>query len=333
MNNNITESVQNNIYTRATEIIEKSRSNIINQIYKESTITYFKLGELIVEGEQKGEDTPEYGKGTIKNLSHRLTIKYGKGYSVTTLKDARQFYNTYKNRQAVSGDLKFSLGFTHYIILTRVHDNERDFYEQLAIKEAMSSRVLQKSISSNTALRLLKNKEDINNIVFNPFPDSPKEILKDPIVAGFLGIDQVKEGEESKIEEAIINNLEAFLLELGRGFAYVGRQYGVIVSGKQYRADLVFYNIYLKRYVIFELKAREAQHKDIGQLQMYVNYFDRDICIETDNETIGVLLCKEKDQDMINYTLPLDNKNIYASELMLYLPTRDELMKLIETKK
>ena len=332
----MTKIIQNseviNLFLRATQIIEKSRTKIINEIYKESTNTYFKLGELIVEGEQNGKESPEYGKATIKNLSQKLTVKFGKGYSVTTLKDSRKFYNTYKNRQAVSGDLKFELGFTHYVILTRSHDNERDFYEQLAIKERMSSRTLQKSISSNIALRLLKNKEDLKNIIYNPIPDSPKEILKDPIIAGFLGIDTVNEGEESLLEDAIINNLEAFLLELGRGFAFVGRQCSIIISGKQYRADLVFYNIFLKRYVIFELKAREAQHKDIGQLQMYVNYFDRDICIETDNETIGVLLCKEKDQDMIDYTLPLDNKNIYASELKLYLPTREELLKLIQDK-
>ena len=151
------------------------------------------------------------------------------------------------------------------------------------------------------------------------------------MIAEFLGFEAYKEGDESKIEKALINNLEKFLLELGRGFAFVGRQYKLNIDGSVFRTDLVFYNIILRRYVILELKARKAQHKDIGQLQMYVNYFDREVCQEHDNPTIGILLCKDKNKSVIDYTLPLENQTIFTSELMLYLPTKDELLGIISS--
>lgn len=313
------------IFNMAVEIISSSRKRLVNSIYSESTKTYFELGKIIVEHEQGGEEKPLYGANTLKNLSKKLTAKFGRGYSVSTLKDARQFYNTYKNRQNDSGVLDFKLGFSSYVLLTRVHENEREFYEVLAIRDKMDYVSLKNAIRTNVAVRMLNGDYTKLEGTINP-----KDLIKDPIIADFLGFDSFEEGDECKIEDAIINNLEKFLLELGRGFAFVGRQYRVNLSGSVFRADLVFYNIILKRYVIFEIKAREAQHKDIGQLQMYVNYFDRDICNETDNETIGILLCKKKDQTIIDYTLPKDNKTIFASELMLYLPTKEELIKILQ---
>jgi predicted nuclease of restriction endonuclease-like (RecB) superfamily len=283
--------LEKDFYEKAVTIISKSRERIINQIYKETTTTYFKLGELIVEKDQKGNESPEYGKSTLSNLSRKLTAKFGKGFSISTLKDARQFYNTYKNRQNDKENLDFSLGYSSYILLMRTHENEREFYEKIAIREKMDYPRLKIAISSNLALRALQNPQDLKDLRENNIPTRPSEVIKDPYIADYLGLKDIKEGDETKLEQAIINNLEKFLMELGRGFAFVGRQYKFNLSGSVFKADLVFYNIILKRYVIFELKVRAAQHKDIGQLQMYVNYFDRDICLDTDNNTIGVLLC------------------------------------------
>jgi predicted nuclease of restriction endonuclease-like (RecB) superfamily len=236
----------------------------------------------------------------------------------------------YQKSRSLTDQLGFPLNFTHYTILMRLTENERTFYENLAITEQYGVRELKRAISSNTAYRVLKQNIKPNELGITKYEEKPEDILKNPYVAEFLGLDQLIEGEETDIEKALVNNLEKFLLELGRGFSFVGRQYKLHISGDIFKTDLVFYNIRLKRYVIFELKARKAQHKDIGQLQMYVNYFDREICDETDNSTIGVLLCKEENKNVIDYTLPKDNQTIFTSELKLYLPTKEELMKVLE---
>jgi predicted nuclease of restriction endonuclease-like (RecB) superfamily len=322
-----------NLFEQATRIISESRVRVINQIYKESAITYFELGKAIVETEQQGSSTTEYGSKILNNLSRKLSAKFGRGYSVTSLKDARRFYNTYKIGQTVSAPFNFELSFSHYLELCKLNINERVFYEQIAIREKYDVRDLKRAIETNLALRALQHPEDLKALSQKQIPTKPSEVIRDPYVADYLGIKEIKSGDESKVEQAIIDNLESFLMDLGRGFAFVGRQYKINLSGSVYKSDLVFYNIILKRYVIFELKARTAQHKDIGQLQMYVNYFDRDICLDTDNNTIGVLLCTKQNKTVIDYTLPLDNKSIFTSELMMYLPTKEELTKLINDKK
>ena len=319
-----------NLFDQAVQIITLSRERLVNQIYKESAMTYFELGKIIVETEQQGSITKEYGSKYLNNLSMKLKAKFGRGYSVTSLKDARRFYNTYKIGQTVSAQFNFELSFSHYLELCKLQENEREFYERIAIREKYDVRELKRAIETNLALRTLNNPEDLKSLSENKAVTKPSEILRDPYIADYLGIKHIDSGDESKVEQAIIDNLEQFLMDLGRGFAFVGRQYKINLSGSVFKADLVFYNIILKRYVIFELKVREAEHKDIGQLQMYVNYFDRDICLDTDNDTIGVLLCTKKNKTVIDYTLPLDNKSIFTSELMLYLPTKEELLKLIE---
>lgn len=318
----------NQLFDKAVKIISEARHRVINSIHKESTESYFKLGQLIVEEEQSGDSRADYGKNLIKNLSKELTAKFGKGYSSTTLKDARMFYLTYQKSRSVTD--QFKLNFTHYTILMRLSEAEREFYELLAIKEQYGTRELKRAISSNTAYRVLKKNVKPDELGITKYEEKPEDILKNPYVAEFLGLDQFIEGEETDIEKALVKNLEKFLLELGRGFSFVGRQYKLHISGDVFKTDLVFYNIRLKRYIIFELKARKAQHKDIGQLQMYVNYFDREICDETDNPTIGVLLCKEENKNVIDYTLPKDNQTIFTSELKLYLPTKEELIHVLE---
>lgn len=320
-----------NLFDRAKIIIEKSRNNITNSILSETTVAYYELGRLIVAEEQDKLDRADYGSSLIKNLSIKLKAQYGKGFSPTTLKDARNFYKIYQKSRSVTDQLEFPLSFTHYTVLMRLHENEREFYEAIAIKEKYKVRELKRAIASNLSFRMLKEGLKIGDAKIEIFEEKPEDVLRSPYVAEFLGLSQKEfvEGNETKVEKAILENLEHFLLELGKGFSFVGRQYNILISDQNYRADLVFYNIRLKRYFIIELKARKAQHKDIGQLQMYVNYFDREICDETDNQTIGLLLCKEQDKVIIDYTLPKDNKTIFTSELKLYLPTKEELNKFL----
>ena len=328
---------QNNLYNKAVEIIEGGRKKIVESIYNESTKSYFLLGKLIVEEEQAGENRAEYGKEVIKNLSKKLTLKYGRGFSVSTLKDCRKFY---QKSQTLSVQSDFKLPFGHYTYLIRFSDEEMKFYEQHAIKENLSLRKLKKAVETNTMLRLLKDgdkskvedkKDDSNSIANKSRPAlTPREIVKDPYILDFLGLDKIKEGQESLLESKLIEHLEKFLLELGRGFAFVGRQYRLTLSEDSFYADLVFYNIPLKCYVVFELKTRKMEHKDLGQLQMYVNYFDREIRDENDNKTIGILLCSDKNDKVVKYTLPEENQTIFTSKFKLYLPSKEELEGLLK---
>lgn len=312
-----------NIYNKAVDIIDSGRKNIVNSIYSESTKSYYLLGKLIIEEEQNGENKAEYGGKIIENLSKNLTLKYGKGFSKSTLKDCRKFY---QKSQSLAGQFKFKLSFTHYTYLMRLENEEMKFYEEYAIDRNLSVRELEKAVQSNLILRLKSDKSkdhEVENL-------QPKDIIKDPYILDFLGLDEIKNGEENLLENSLIHHLEKFLLELGRGFAFVGRQYRLTLSEESYYADLVFYNIPLKCYVVLELKTRKLKHADLGQLQMYVNYFDRDVKEEADNPTIGILLCNDKNDKVVQYTLPKENQTIFASKYKLYLPTKEELEKELE---
>lgn len=324
MKNKIVVDNENILYDNAVSIIETGRKRVVESIYNETTKSYYALGKLIVEKEQDGKDKAEYGKSVIQNLSKRLTIKYGKGFSSSTLWDCQKFY---KKLQSVTGEFKFRLSFTHYTYLMRLDEDEMKFYEQYAIEQNLSVRELQKSVKNNTILRL---KSD--NKVVSLGQKKPKEIIKDPYILDFLGLDEIKDGEERILENKLVENLEKFLLELGRGFAFVGKQYRLTLSEDSYYADLVFYNIPLKSYVVIELKTRKLKHQDLGQLQMYVNYFDREIKDENDNKTIGILLCSDKNEKIVEYTLPQDNEQIFASKYKLYLPSKEELQEELGAK-
>jgi predicted nuclease of restriction endonuclease-like (RecB) superfamily len=323
-------SNQEQLYTQAIKIIDRGRNNVISSIYKETTKSYYLLGRLIVEDEQEGRDKAEYGKNIIKNLSKRLTAKYGKGFSTSTLWDCQKFY---KKLQSLTGELiatqndelNFQLSFTHYTYLIRLDNEEMKFYERYAIEQNLSVRGLQKAVQDNTILRINREPKALTTTT-----RKPKEIIKDPYILDFLGLDEVKSGQEKILENRLIEHLEKFLLELGRGFAFVGRQYRLTLSEDSFYADLVFYNIPLKCYVIIELKARKLKHQDLGQLQMYVNYFDREIRDENDNRTIGILLCSDKNESVVEYSLPEDNEQIFASKYKLYLPSKRELEEEIQ---
>lgn len=324
-----------NIYVQAVEIIDGGRKNIINSIYSESTKSYYLLGKLIINEEQNGKEKADYGKKIIENLSKDLGLKYGKGFSKSTLKDCRRFYQKIQSlagesvnekSQSLTDQLKFQLSFTHYTFLVRLEDAEMKFYENYAVEQNLSVRELEKAVQSNVILRLQSNKKQVQQIQTL----QPKNIIKDPYILDFLGLEEIRSGQEHLLENSLIQHLEKFLLELGRGFAFVGRQYRLTLSEESYYADLVFYNIPLKCYVVLELKTRKLKHSDLGQLQMYVNYFDRDIREETDNSTVGILLCSDKNDKVVQYTLPKENQTIFASKYMLYLPTKEELEKELE---
>ncbi len=324
-----------NIYTKAVEIINTARENIVNSIYSESTKSYYLLGKLILEEEQNGDQKAEYGQKIIENLSKELTLKYGRGFSKSTLWDCVKFYKKIQSltgefqdqkNYSLTGQLQFKLSFTHYTYLIRLETEEMKFYEKYAIEQNLSVRDLEKAVQSNVMLRLKSSQNKDQKLQTL----QPKDVIKDPYILDFLGLEEIKSGEENLLENSLIENLENFLLELGRGFAFVGRQYRLTLSEESYYADLVFYNIPLKCYVILELKTRKLKHSDLGQLQMYVNYFDRDIKEENDNPTIGVLLCSDKNDKVVQYTLPKENQTIFASKYKLYLPSKEEFQKELE---
>ncbi len=311
-----------NLLDKAISIIDKGRKNIVEAIYNESTKSYYLLGKLIVEDEQQGELKAQYGKKVIENLSKKLTVRYGKGFSASTLWDCKKFFI---KLQSLTGELKFKLSFTHYAYLIRLDDKEFKFYEQYAIEQRLSVRELQKAVQNNTMLRVENKPKKLATTQVKP-----KEIIKDPYILDFLGLDEVNQGDEKLLESKLIEHLEKFLLELGRGFAFVKRQYRLTLSEDNFYADLVFYNIPLKCYVVIELKTRKLKHQDLGQLQMYVNYFDREVKNDDDNKTIGILLCNEKNDSVVKYTLPQDNEQIFASKYKLYLPSLEELKNELE---
>ncbi len=327
---NIVENDQliNKLFDDINYVVDKAKNKVYSNIILESTKSFFLIGKIIVESEQSGQNRAGYGKSTLKILSLKLNSRYGKGYSVTNLQDYRKFYITWSKQRtlSVNSDNAFDLSFSHYLELNKLNDRQREFYEKISIDQGLTVRNLKRMIEVQTYERL--GKSNISNsvkIINNNFD----EIYKDPYILEFLNLPELVSGEESKLESAIINNLQKFLMELGKGFSFVGRQYRLTLEGDSYFADLVFYNIPLKCYVVLELKTTKATHSNIGQLQMYVNYFDRCIKDENDNKTIGILLCSSKNDKLVEFSLPKDNSQIYASKYELFLPNKKQLENII----
>jgi len=277
---------------------------------------------------------PNTEKELIKQLSKRLTKKQGKGFNTTNLWYIRQFYTVFQNFHALRGELSW----THYRLLLKVENEKaRQFYIQEAIESNWSTRSLERQInnlyydrmllSTNTEIIKKEASEKTNR-------QTPKDIIKDPYVLEFLGLKNPTNFRESELEQAIIDKLQDFLLELGKGFAFVGRQYRLTTkTGKHFYADLVFYNYLLKCFLIIDLKTAELTHQDIGQMDMYVRYFEDKIRQKNDNPTIGLILCTEKDSTVVKYSLLNDSKQIFASKYMTYLPTEQQLKKEIEKER
>ena len=287
---------------------------------------YWNIGKSIIE-EQGSNEKAEYGTGLLKELSKQMTQDFGKGFTVANLKNMRQFYLTFPDGYA----LRSELSWTHYRLLMRVeNENAREFYMQEAVKSQWSTRQLERQINSFFYERLLssKNKEQVAAEIQTLEPaKKPEDVIRDPYVLEFLGLPPNDDFYESDLEQALITHLQKFLLELGRGFSFVARQKRITFDGRHFRIDLVFYNYILKCFVLIDLKVGDLTHQDLGQMQMYVHYYERELMNEGDNPPIGIVLCADKSESVVKYTLPENETQIFASKYKLYLPSEEELLR------
>lgn len=283
------------------------------------------MGERIFIEEQKGQDRAEYGAYLLQNIALEIGAEFGSGFSVRQLERARQFYRTYP----IATALRTQLNWYQYRLLIQIDDNDkREYYELEAANNNWTGRELERQINSGLYERLLlsNDKKAVLEIARKErTPESPTEIIKDPMVLEFLGLRPEATYYEKDLERALITNLQAFLLELGNGFSFVARQKRILLEDDEFFADLVFYNRLLRCFVVIELKTHKITHEDIGQLQMYVNYYDRNEKAPDENPTIGILLCADKNDTLVKYTLPENNNTILASKYQLYLPTEKQL--------
>lgn len=347
-----------NLYQKIATHIDHARVTVRKTVDTEMVKAYWLMGRDIVEEEQFGENRAGYGQAILQSLSEKLTKQYGRGFSVDTLERARKFYLTYEDyhgfqeisapvvrksqteisempfRKLEAPQFSHNLSWAHYLILSKVKRKElRNFYEIEAEKNNWTKRELQRQISSFLFERLEKTRKQKKNITSESEPESfgheitqASDSIKDPFVFDFLDIPYPgKKLKESKLETALIDHLQDFLLELGRGFSFLARQKRLTLEGDHFYADLVMYHVILKCYVIIDLKTKALSYADLGQMQLYVNYFDQKIKMPNDNPTIGLVLCTEKNDTMVKYTLGEKAAQIFASNYQFHLPTEEEL--------
>lgn len=351
------------LFLHVASLIEQSRQHVKKAIDTAMVYTYYGIGKYIVEDEQSGKDRAKYGKRVLINLSTRLTEKFGEGWSVETLDKSRKFYRIYSKHmisstsqtnlnfvhsvdeiekqenvydvgriQKDTGKIPaFSLSWSHYLILMRIKNyDERCFYEIECAKQNWSVRQLQRQYNSSLyeRLALSRDKDEVMRLAKEgQTVEKPSDVIKNPITLEFLGLKPEAAYSESKLESAIIDKLQDFLLELGKGFLFEARQKRFTFDEDNFYVDLVCYNRLLQCYVLIDLKIDKLTHQDLGQMQMYVNYFDRHVKLDFEKPTIGILLCKEKNDALVELTLPKD-ANIYAAQYALYLPDK----KLLQDK-
>ena len=328
---------EDELFSQISKLIDDARSHVQTAVNTVMVYTYFGVGSYIVNFEQKGNARAEYGKQTIKKLSEKLNVKYGKGWSIETLKKARKFYEIYSQAKKVYTvdpiKLNFNLSWNHYQILMRIENQEeRQFYEIECVAQNWGVRQLQRQYNSSLyeRLALSKDKKEVMRLANEgQVVEKSKDILKDPLTLEFLGLSEEAVYSENHLETAIINKLQKFLLELGKGFLFEARQKRFTFDEDNYFVDLVFYNRLLQCYVLIDLKIDKLTHQDLGQMQMYVNYFDRHVKQDFEKPTIGILLCKEKNDALVELTLPED-ANIYAQKYELYLPDKKMLQEKLK---
>jgi len=312
-------------YDKIANILKTARNKVYQTANFVMVEAYWHIGKSIVE-QQGGEETAEYGTGLIKELSRQMTKDFGKGFTTTNLKYMRQFYVVFPNSHA----LRDELSWTHYRQLMRVeNESARDFYLEETIKSNWSTRQLDRQINSFFYERLLssKNKDKVGAEISKlEKAGEPEDIIRDPYVLEFLGLNPSDDFYENDLEQALITHLQKFLLELGRGFSFVARQKRITFDGRHFRIDLVFYNYLLKCFVLIDLKIGDLTHQDLGQMQMYTHYYERELMTEGDNPPIGIVLCADKSESVVKYTLPENEKQIFASKYKLYLPSEEELL-------
>lgn len=363
----MSKEVQNtHLFQQVAVLLKNAQQQVLRTVNSTMVYTYFEIGRMIVEEEQNGKERAEYGKQVLKGLSEQLTKEFGKGYGVRNLEFIRKFYLTYSNSSSLNRIIEiqtllpintedektkspisffedrksqslisfFKLTWTHYVFLMRIDDeNERSFYEIETEKNNWSVRELKRQYDSALYARLAlsRDKEGILKLAKEgQIIEKPKDIIKDPYILEFLGLPEMHQYSESDLEEQIINKLEHFLLELGHGFAFVARQQRISFDEKHFRVDLVFYNRVLRSFVLIDLKIGELKHQDLGQMLMYVNYYDREMRLEGENKTIGIVLCQNKSDLLVEYTLPEDNEQIFASKYKTILPSKEDFKRVIE---
>ena len=315
------------------ELLETTRKNVAQQVNTQMLTTYWNIGRIIVEYEQQNQLRAEYGKQTLRELSKELTREFGKGFSRSNLQNMRAFYLAYEKCQTVSGKLSWS----HYCELLSITDeNKRSFYEKEAVNSGWSVRELKRQIDSSLYERLLLssgdgNKEKVLSLAQKGIEISqPADIIRDPYVFEFLGVPEDKPMLESDLERALVAQIEKFLLELGRGFMFVGTQQRITLNNTHYYVDMVFYNKILRAYVLIELKTKKLTPEAAGQLNMYLNYYAAEVNDPDDNPPIGIILCTEKDSVAAEYALGGLSNNIFASRYVLYMPDKEQLIAQVE---
>lgn len=350
-------SLNEKLFSQIVDLLQLARHQIVRSVNQTMVLTYFEIGKIIVEEQQDGKRRAEYGENIIIELSKYLTKKVGKGFSARNIEQMRQFYLVYSKPQTVSAEFQNKkthtlsallltgkwlhtlekevtiLSWSHYLKLMRIDDqDERNFYEIESAKNNWSVRELQRQYDSALFLRLSlsRDKDKIRELSeVGLIIEKPEDAIKDPYILEFIGLPENSNYSESDLEQEIIDKLEHFLLELGNGFTFVSRQKRISFDDKHFRIDLVFYNRILRCFVLIDLKIGELKHQDLGQMQMYVNYYDRQIRLTEENKTIGIVLCRDKSELVVEYTLPENNEQIFASKYKTVLPSKEELKSLL----
>ena len=343
------EQIKESFYNQVLELFQNAKRKVSSAVNMTMVYSYYEAGRMIVEEEQQGKERAEYGKYILKQLSEKLTKELGRGFSYDNLKLMRKFYTVYskdvigemsfpqsENLPVTREGRKFYLSWSHYLILMRISNkDERHFYEIESYRNGWNKNELSRQYGSSLyeRLALSRDKDEVMRLALEgQVIESPEDIFKDPYVLEFTGLPEMASYSESDLEEKIIDHLQQFLLELGRGFTFVGRQVRFTFEEDHYRVDLVTYNRLLRCFVLFDLKIGKLIHEDIGQMQMYVNYYDRKVKMVEENPTIGIIICKDKKDAVIEMTLPENNNQIFASKYQTVLPSKEELQQLLEDR-
>ena len=343
------EQIKESFYNQVLELFQNAKRKVSSAVNMTMVYSYYEAGRMIVEEEQQGKERAEYGKYILKQLSEKLTKELGRGFSYDNLKLMRKFYTVYskdvigemsfpqsENLPVTREGRKFYLSWSHYLILMRISNkDERHFYEIESYRNGWNKNELSRQYGSSLyeRLALSRDKDEVMRLALEgQVIESPEDIFKDPYVLEFTGLPEMASYSESDLEEKIIDHLQQFLLELGRGFTFVGRQVRFTFEEDHYRVDLVTYNRLLRCFVLFDLKIGKLKHEYLGQMQMYVNYYDRKVKMEEENPTIGIIICKDKKDAVIEMTLPENNNQIFASKYQTVLPSKEELQQLLEDR-
>lgn len=313
------------VYGRIREVLAEARTQAYRAVNFAMVQAYWNIGRVIVEEEQQGKAKAGYGEYLIKEISTRLSREFGKGFDYSNVKNMRQFYLVFP----IGDALRSQLSWTHYRLLMRLEkESARSFYIEECIAANWSTRQLDRQISSLYYERLLasRNKELVREEIQTLEPGStPRDIIKDPFVLEFLDLRESRDYLEKELEQGLIDKLNDFLLEMGRGFAFVGRQQRITADGEHFHIDLVFYKFILKCFVLIDLKTGRLTHQDIGQMDFYVRWYEGNVRTESDNPTIGIILCAEKNETIAKYSVLEESRQLFATRYMLYLPTEEEL--------